>query len=96
MTTPLFRDKITEIFVSVDDFCLELKKPVNQLQLEQGADTMKKRNRKATLSESEIISVLIGFHTGGFKNLKSFYLNYVCVHLQDCFPEVVSTIGSLS
>ena len=35
MTIPSFRDKITQIFVSVDDFCLEFEKPVKQPTLKE-------------------------------------------------------------
>src|SRR5690606_28955111 len=50
----------------------------------------KKRNRKASLSDSEVISLLIAFHDGHFKNFKSFYTGYVLVHLKEYFPGVVS------
>ena len=52
--------------------------------------TVKKRNRKATLTDSEIITILIIFHGGQFRNFKHFYLGYVCVHLRDCCPNVIS------
>ena len=48
------------------------------------------RNRKSQLSDSEIISVLILFHFGQFTNFKAFYTQYVCVHLVDLFPDLVS------
>lgn len=89
MSSPLFSHKVAEIFVKVDDFCnefeLEFKKHV--LPVVDGA---KKRNRKATLTDSEIITILIAFHGGQFRNFKHFYNGYVCVHLRDCFPNVVS------
>ena len=79
MSTPLFQDKVAEIFVKVDDFCnlfeLEFKKYSLPSTTEQ-----KKRNRKAALSNSEIITILNAFHSGQFRNFKHFYLNYVCVH----------------
>jgi hypothetical protein len=89
MSTPLFSHKVAEIFVKVDDFCnefeLEFKKHVLP-----STDGIKKRNRKATLTDSEIITILIAFHGGQFRNFKHFYTHYVCVHLRDCFPKVVS------
>jgi hypothetical protein len=89
MTTPLFTDKVAEIFVKVDDFCnefeIEFKK--HSLPCFEG---IKKRNRKATLTHSEIITILIAFQGGQFRNFKHFYCHYVCVHLRDCFPNVVS------
>ncbi len=89
MATPLFTDKVAEIFVSVDDFCnvfeIDFKKHALPC-----SPTAKKRDRTATLSDSEIITILIAFHGGGFRNFKHFYVHYVCIHLKDCFPDVVS------
>ena len=89
MAVPSFRNKITQIFVSVDDFCLEFEKPVKQLLLCEAPD-VKRRNRKAGLCDSEIISILIGFHSGGFSHFKFYYTQFVCVHLKEEFPMAVS------
>ena len=89
MTTPLFSDKVAEIFVKVDDFCNVFEREFKNHTLPAPAN-LKKRNRNATLSESEIITLLIAFHGGQFRNFKHFYCHYVCVHLRDCFPAVVS------
>ena len=89
MDTPLFTDKVAEIFVKVDDFCNEFEIEFKKHSL-PCIEGVKKRNRKATLTHSEIITILIAFQGGQFRNFKHFYCHYVCVHLQDCFPEVVS------
>jgi hypothetical protein len=89
MSTPLFTHKVAEIFVKVDDFCNEFELEFKKHAL-PSSNTLKKRNRKATLTDSEIITILIAFHGGQFRNFKHFYLGYVCVHLSDCFPNVVS------
>jgi hypothetical protein len=89
MSTPLFSHKVAEIFVKVDDFCNEFELEFKKHSLPPSAD-VKKRNRKATLADFEIITILIAFHGGQFRNFKHFYLGYVCVHLRDCFPNVVS------
>lgn len=80
------KDKVTEIFVKVDDFCIECEEKLQKHRI-QGEN---KRNRKTRMSESEIISILILFHYGCFRNFKHFYLNYVCVHLRAEFPNLVS------
>ena len=49
-----------------------------------------KRNRKASLSDSEIIAILILIHFGSFTNFKHYYNHYVKEHLSDCFPTMVS------
>ncbi len=43
-------------------------------------DSIKRRNRKINLSDREMMSILLLFHTGYFTNFKHFYLNYTCVH----------------
>ncbi len=54
MLTP---SKIIEIFVEVDDFCKEYEIEIVGHQLDAG--THKIRNRKASLSDSEVITILI-------------------------------------
>ncbi|WP_254846232.1 hypothetical protein [Sphingobacterium sp. CZ-UAM] len=49
-----------------------------------------KRNRKAGLCESELMSLMILFHAGQFNNLKSFYTYYALPHLTDLFPGLPS------
>ncbi len=89
MNTPLFQDKVAEIFVAVDDFCLLFEEPIKQHLISEGSD-IKRRNRKASLCDSEVIALLISFHSGGFSNFKFFYIHYACVHLTEYFPGLVS------
>jgi len=42
------------------------------------------------MSDSEVITILIIFYTGGFLNFKHFYINYVKVHLKNEFPKTAS------
>ena len=89
MSHPSFQDKVAEIFVKVDDFCNYFEHEFKKQPLL--TDTrVKKRNRATTLVDSEIIAILIIFHGGQFRNFKHFYLRYVCVHMRDSFPKVVS------
>ncbi|MEQ1553766.1 MAG: hypothetical protein ABL929_06290 [Ferruginibacter sp.] len=66
MNTPLFSDKVTEFFAKVDDFCNEFELEFKKQTLPV-AEGIKKRNRKATLTDSEIITILIAFHGGQFR-----------------------------
>jgi DDE family transposase len=84
----MLRDKIIEIFVNVDDFCKEIY-PELEKQFIQDSKSGK-RNRKAGLCDSEIITLMVAFHYGQFTNLKSFYLHYAQAHLNDLFPGLVS------
>ena len=48
------------------------------------------RNRAWRMSRSEIMTTLICFHFGSFRNFKHYYLFYVKEHLADLFPEQLS------
>jgi len=85
MLTP---DKIIEIFVKVDDFCKEFDVSIKKHRFE--AHGCRVRNREASLSDSEIITILIAFHSGHFTNLKHFYLGHICPYYKDYFPGLVS------
>ncbi|KAA6316953.1 hypothetical protein EZS27_032817 [termite gut metagenome] len=85
MLTP---DKLTEIFCVVDDFCKEFDIEVQKHQI-QTLDT-KKYHRSSRMSDSEIMTILIGFHFGTFRNFKHYYLFYVQKHLTGEFPGLVS------
>ena len=42
------------------------------------------------MSDSEIMTILVLFHTSHFRNLKSFYLDYICQHMHKEFLNVIS------
>jgi hypothetical protein len=86
----MLRDKITEIFVKVDDFCKEFKNELDRLDQPALPSDKKTRNRSTSLCESEVITILISFHSGQFKNFKSFYNAYCQAHLKEDFPGLVS------
>jgi hypothetical protein len=78
--------KITEIFCSIDDFCLEFVPNFEQFLIGNG----KKRNKPSKLSLSEVMTIQVLFHISEVRNFKAFYKGYVCNHLQDWFPDLVS------
>lgn len=84
----MLRAKITEIFVTVDDFCKEIEPLIEDYRLTDSR--VRIRNRKTSLCESEMITILIAFHSGHFTNFKHFYLHFVCAQLRDDFPGLVS------
>ena len=47
-------------------------------------------HRAGKLSVPEIMTIMILFHNSGYRCLKHFYLNEVCVNLRHLFPQVVS------
>ena len=48
------------------------------------------KNRKSQLSRSEMMTILIAFHHAHYTNFKAFYIEYVCKHWLDYFPQLVS------
>lgn len=86
MITP---DKIIEIYCIADDFCKEFDQEIKKHQL-PSTDACRRRNRSSRLSDSEMITILISFHFGSFRNFKHYYLLYVCKHLQNDFPCLLS------
>jgi len=80
----LSNSKITEIFYLVDEFCIEFEQTIKKHTLGN------KPKRKPRMSCSEVITIMILFHSGGFKNMKHFYLYYVQKHQSDLFPNTVS------
>ena len=85
----LTNDKITEIYCIVDDFCKEFASEIKKHQLPSEGGK-KRRNRSCEMSGSEIMTILLLFHFGTFKNFKHFYLHYIGVHLKNEFPNRLS------
>lgn len=81
------KDKITEIFCSIDDFCLVFEPALQKRQLSTGKMT---RKRKFTMSTSEIVTITVLFHLSGIRTFKHFYIHYVQGQLQEEFPNTVS------
>jgi hypothetical protein len=49
-----------------------------------------KPKRKPKMSVSEVITIMVLFHYGSFRNMKHFYLHYLKVHQTHLFPNTVS------
>ena len=81
--------KITEIFFIIDEFDKNFEKIVSDHSLVRNTD-LKQRNRKSTLSDSEVMTILILFHSGHYRDLKHYYINHVKNHMKSEFPETVS------
>ena len=78
--------KITEIFCSIDDFCLEFVPFWEKSLISNG----KKRIRKSKMSLSEVMAIQVLFHFSGYRTFKDFYTGHVCKHLRGYFPNLVS------
>ena len=83
------KDKVTEIFCIIDEFCKYFEQE-NGKKLLIGSADKRRRMRKASMSDSEIMTILLIFHFGSFRNFKHFYLSYIKVTLASDFPTAVS------
>ena len=84
-------DKITEIFFMADEFYKVFCRLLDKYSLNATESTGKRRyHRAGRLSVPEIMTIMILFHNSGYRCLKHFYLNEVCVNLRHLFPQVVS------
>jgi hypothetical protein len=78
-----------EIYYIVDEFCKEIEKTMEGHRLPKES-TKKTRKRAFTMSDSEVITVMILFHQSRFRDLKAFYPYYIQRHCQKDFPHTVS------
>ena len=83
------KDKITDIFCIIDDFCKGFDVEIERMALRE-PDGRKHRKRKWKMSRSEIMTIMIFFHFNTFRNFKHYYQFYVQKHLTDLFPEQLS------
>jgi len=77
--------KITEVFCSIDDFCLDFVPNYQNFLLGS-----KKRNRPSKMALSEVMTIQVLFHLSGYRQFKTFYKGYVTHHLSSFFPNLVS------
>ena len=60
----------TELFCAVDDFCREFEPLWRQRQISDG---QRRRRRKTRLSLSERMTIVIAFHSSGYRDFKHCY-----------------------
>ena len=85
--------KVTEIYCIADAFCKEYELELNKKALSlsnPSPNTTKTRNRKGRMSDAEMITILVLFHSTTFRNFKHFYLFYVCREPKEEFPNLLS------
>ena len=81
--------KVTELFCIIDEFCKHFEAENAGRQF-LGDDDVKRRRRKVSLSDSEIITILLYFHFGSFRNFKHYYMFFIKGTLKSYFPDAVS------
>ena len=78
---------ILPIFCDIDDFSL-LFEPLWQQRLL--ADVPRQRQRATTLCLSEVMTIIVLFHSSGYRNFKTFYTQQVLQQMTWAFPRLVS------
>ena len=78
---------LVELFCDVDDFCKVFIPQWRKQLLEDGT---RKRQRDCRMSMSEIMTVIIGFHTSNHRDFKNYYLGLVSVFYKKDFPDLLS------
>lgn len=78
---------LIELYCHVDDFCQEFEPKWSRFRLESG---LRKRKRQASLSLSEIMTIVIHFHQSNYRTFKAYYTKHVQLHLASEFPGLVS------
>ena len=79
---------LVEIYCIFDDFCKIFEPELKKRMIDM--DGKAHRNRPCRVSDAEIMTMLVLFHTSHFRDLKTFYTGYVCQHLRQEFPNKLS------
>lgn len=80
--------KIIEIYFMIDEFNKEFDKEIKEHTLKDGKK--RKRNCQFTLSQSEVMTILVFFHSEELKNLRIFSMLYVQKQMKKEFTHTVS------
>ena len=75
------------LFYEIDSFCKAFSRFWQRFLLKQG---LSKRIKPCSLCLSEIMTILVNFHISRFRTFKDYYIRYVCQHLRQEFPGLVS------
>ena len=75
----------SELFCIIDEFC----KHFNAENLLEDNSGVKRRRRQASLSDSEIMTILLYFHFGTFRNFKHYYLFFTKGTMKSYFPKTL-------
>jgi hypothetical protein len=84
------RDSLMDIlplFCDIDDFCLLFEPRWRERLL---ADVPRQRQRASTLCLSEVMTIIVLFHSSGYRNFKTFYTQHVLKYMAGSFPRLVS------
>jgi hypothetical protein len=80
-------NKLVEIFCDVDDFCRVFMPEWEKQCLSDGT---RQRNRACRMSMSEIITIIIAFHTSHHRDFKNYYKGFIAQFYRGHFPTLLS------
>src|SRR4051795_13758491 len=80
-------DRLVEDFCQFDDFCQAFGPHWEARLLSEEAQPVKKRGPQAGLADSEIMTILVLYHSSNFSNFKAFYEGVVLTLLRLAFPK---------
>ena len=80
-------DKLVDIFCDVDDFCTIF---IPQWEQQCLTDGTRKRKRSGRMTMSEIMTIIIAFHTSHHRDFKHFYTGYLARFFKSEFPNLLS------
>ena len=80
-------DRLVETFCDFDDFCKSIKPQWEALLLTDGTKPKRKHGPECGLVDSEIMTLLVLYHSSHFKNFKAFYNGIVLGLLRSHFPD---------
>jgi hypothetical protein len=75
------------MFCDIDDFCKWFEPLYMQRLLQDG---QRHRIRQSQLALSEILTLIVFFHSSHYRDFKHYYTEYVEAHLRPYFPALVS------
>jgi hypothetical protein len=78
---------IVTIFCEIDDFCIAFEPEFRRKLL---ADKGTQRRRVMKMKLSEVMTIIVYFHSSGYRNFKTYYLEYVRKTMTGEFPDLVS------
>src|SRR3954470_11332339 len=80
-------DRLGGEFCRVGEFCQSLWPPCDAQILSQEAQPARKRGPQAGLADSEIMTILVLYHSSHFRHFKAFYEGVVLTLLRSAFPK---------
>lgn len=78
---------VLQIYCEIDDFCKEISQIFKDKLVGNGKQ---QRNKASRLSLSEVMTIMVLFHTSGYRDFKHFYLYQIGIVMRQAFPRLVS------